>query len=101
VCDLLLRDPGDRRNLAQLGAAAGVSHRTLTRLFRAEMGMTFPQWRTQLRLHLALRLLAEGLPVTTVGRRCGWSTTSAFIDVFRRALEHTPGRTPQATDQPG
>jgi AraC-like DNA-binding protein len=97
VCDLLLGDPGDRRNLAQLGAAAGVSHRTLTRLFRAEMGMTFPQWRTQLRLHLALRLLAEGLPVTTVGHRCGWSTTSAFIDVFRRALGHTPGRSPQAS----
>ena len=69
VCDLLLRDPADRRSLAQLGAAAGVSQRTLTRLFAQEMGMTFPQWRTQLRLHLALRLLAEGLPVTTVGHR--------------------------------
>ena len=67
VCDLLLRDPADPRGLAELGAAVGVSHRTLTRLFGQEMGMTFPQWRTQLRLHLALRLLAEGLPVTTVG----------------------------------
>ncbi len=94
ACDLLLRDPGDGRSLAQLGAAAGASQRTLTRLFRDEMGMTFPQWRTQLRLHLALRLLAEGLPVTTVGRRCGWSTTSAFIDVFRRTLGHTPGQSP-------
>jgi AraC-like DNA-binding protein len=94
ACELLLRDPADRRSLAQLGTATGVSHRTLTRLFRQEMGMTFPQWRTQLRLHLALRLLAQGLPVTTVGQRCGWSTTSAFIDVFRRNLGHTPGRSP-------
>jgi AraC-like DNA-binding protein len=101
VCDLLLRDPADPRSLAQLGAAAGVSQRTLTRLFAQEMGMTFPQWRTQLRLHLALRLLAEGLPVTTVGHRCGWSTTSAFIDVFRRALGHTPSRSPQMRDLPG
>ena len=93
VCDLLLRDPADQRTLAQLGAAAGVSQRTLTRLFRDEMGMTFPQWRTQVRLHLALRLLAQGLPVTTVGHRCGWSTTSAFIDVFHRTLGHTPGQT--------
>ena len=60
--------------------------------------MTFPRWRTQLRLHLALRLLAEGLPVTTVGHRCGWSTTSAFVDVFRRALGHTPGRSPRMRD---
>lgn len=101
VCDLLLRDPADRRSLAQLGAAAGVSHRTLTRLFGQEMGMTFPQWRTQLRLHLALRLLAEGLPVTTVGQRCGWSTTSAFIDVFRRAIGQTPGRSPRTHDPQG
>lgn len=99
VCDLLLRDPADQRSLAQLGAATGVSQRTLTRLFAQEMGMTFPQWRTQVRLHLALRLLAEGLPVTTVGHRCGWSTTSAFIDIFRRALGHTPGRSPGTRDQ--
>lgn len=98
VCDLLVRDPADRRGLAQLGAATGVSQRTLTRLFAQEMGMTFPQWRTQLRLHLALRLLAEGLPVTTVGHRCGWSTTSAFIDVFRRAMGHTPSQSPRMDD---
>lgn len=101
ACDLLLRDPADHRSLAQLGAAVGVSHRTLTRLFRQEMGMTFPQWRTQVRLHLALRLLAQGLPVTTVGLRCGWSTTSAFIDVFSRNVGHTPGRTPGQHDPPG
>lgn len=53
--------------------------------------MTFPQWRTQLRLHQALRLLAVGTPVTAVAHRCGWSSASAFIDVFRRAFGHTPG----------
>lgn len=53
--------------------------------------MTFPQWRTQLRLYHALRMLADDLPVTTVAHRCGWSSTSAFIDVFRRAFGYTPG----------
>jgi transcriptional regulator GlxA family with amidase domain len=48
VCDLLIQDPADHRSLAQLGTAVGVN-RTLTRLFGQEMGMTFPQWRTQLR----------------------------------------------------
>jgi AraC-like DNA-binding protein len=65
------------------------------------MGMTFPQWRTQVRLHLALRLLAEGLSATAAGHRCGWSTTSAFVDVFRRALGHTPGRSPTTLDPAG
>ncbi|MCQ8188672.1 AraC family transcriptional regulator [Streptomyces rugosispiralis] len=76
---------------ADLGAAVGVGERTLTRLCGAELGMTFPRWRTQLRLHHALRLLAEGVPVTAVAHRCGWASSSAFIDVFRRAFGHTPG----------
>ncbi|MDT0341593.1 AraC family transcriptional regulator [Streptomyces litchfieldiae] len=91
VCALLAADPADTRTLAELGARVGASERTLTRLFRADLGLTFPQWRTQLRLHHALLLLADGLPVTTVAHRCGWSSPSTFIDVFRRAFGHTPG----------
>lgn len=91
VCDVLRADPADPRTLTQLGAATGVSDRTLTRLCRAELGMSFPQWRTQLRLHHALCLLADDTPVTVVAHRCGWASSSAFIDVFRRAFGHTPG----------
>jgi AraC-like DNA-binding protein len=91
VTAILEADPSDSRSLEALGREVGASGRTLTRLFRQDVGMTFPQWRTQLRLYQALRLLAEGQSVTTVGRRCGFATTSAFIDVFRRSLGHTPG----------
>jgi AraC-like DNA-binding protein/quercetin dioxygenase-like cupin family protein len=92
VCALLHADPADPRTLRELGATVGASERTLSRLFRAELGMTFPRWRTQLRLHQALILLAERLPVTTVAHRCGWASASAFIDAFRAAFGHTPGR---------
>lgn len=91
VCEALHRDPADNRTLAVLGSDVGVGERTLTRLFRADLGMTFPQWRTQLRLYHALEMLADDVPVTTVAHHCGWSSTSAFIDVFRRAFGHTPG----------
>ncbi|MFJ8813351.1 AraC family transcriptional regulator [Amycolatopsis thermoflava] len=91
VCELLQADCADPRTLAQLGAATGASERTLSRLFAAELGMSFTAWRTQLRLYHALRLLAEDVPVTTVAHRCGWSSASAFIDVFRREYGHTPG----------
>ncbi|MFE6052583.1 AraC family transcriptional regulator [Kitasatospora sp. NPDC056446] len=93
VCALLEADPADRSTLAALGRRVGAGERTLSRLFRADLGMTFPQWRTQLRLHHALVLLAEGVPVTAVAHRCGWASASAFIDVFRRAFGHTPGHT--------
>jgi AraC-like DNA-binding protein/quercetin dioxygenase-like cupin family protein len=95
LCGILHSDPADNRTLAALGQAVGTSDRTLSRMFKAELAMTFPQWRTQLRLSHALVLLADGTPVTVVAHRCGWSSASAFIDVFRRAFGHTPGR---ATD---
>ncbi|MYW89419.1 helix-turn-helix transcriptional regulator [Amycolatopsis rubida] len=91
VCQSLEADPSDSRSLEALGRTVGASARTLTRLFRADTGMTFPQWRTQLRLYHALRLLVEGRSVTSVAQLCGFATTSAFIDVFRRSLGHTPG----------
>jgi AraC-like DNA-binding protein len=91
VCDLLHHNPADPRTLAALATTAGAGERTLSRLFRRELGMTFPQWRTRLRLYHALRMLADDVPVTTVARHCGWSSTSAFIDVFRRAFGYTPG----------
>ncbi|GAA2369955.1 helix-turn-helix transcriptional regulator [Dactylosporangium salmoneum] len=94
VCALLRADPGDNRTLADLGREVGASDRTLSRLFRRDLGMTFPQWRTQLRLHHALILLADKTPVTSVAHQCGWSSASVFIDVFRRTFGHTPGTYP-------
>ncbi|AVT41691.1 AraC family transcriptional regulator [Plantactinospora sp. BB1] len=94
LCDILRADPADSRTLAELGHQVGASDRTLSRLFRSDLNMTFPQWRTQLRLQHALVLLAEKTSVTTVAHQCGWSSTSAFIDVFRRAFGHTPGSYP-------
>ncbi|MDH6220454.1 AraC family transcriptional regulator [Streptomyces pseudovenezuelae] len=91
VCEIVHANPGDPRTLAALGAATGAGERTLSRLFRREFGMTFPQWRTQSRLYHALRMLADDTAVTTVAHRCGWSSTSAFIDVFHRSFGYTPG----------
>jgi AraC-like DNA-binding protein len=92
VAGILLENPADPRTAAELGARAGASERTLSRLFRAETGMTFPQWRARLRLHYALALLAAGEPVTTVAMACGFSSASAFIETFRAAVGATPGR---------
>ncbi|HTX82872.1 MAG TPA: helix-turn-helix domain-containing protein [Streptosporangiaceae bacterium] len=65
--------------------------RTLARLFPAEFGVTFPQWRTNIRVFHATIELAAGANVTETGRRCGWATASAFIDTFRHAIGETPG----------
>lgn len=54
--------------------------------------MSFAQWRTQLRLHHSLTLLASGLPVASVASACGYTNASAFIEAFRRSFGTTPGR---------
>jgi AraC-like DNA-binding protein len=92
IAALLRADPADERTLAELGMVAGASERTLSRLFRQEAGMSFPQWRTQFRLQHALVLLADRTPVTTTALACGWSNPSSFIETFQRAFGATPGK---------
>lgn len=48
--------------LAELGRRVGASERTLSRLFRDEVGMGYTVWRNQLRLPLATLMLAAGKP---------------------------------------
>ena len=91
VTAILAEDPGSDRTLGELGRAVGAGERTLSRLFRAETGMTFPQWRAQLRLHHSLTLLASGLSVTATAIACGYSTPSAFTAAFHATFGTTPG----------
>jgi len=48
--------PGQAEQRRRVGA----SERTLSRLFRDEVGMGYTVWRNQLRLHLATLTPAEG-----------------------------------------
>ncbi|MFB7716007.1 MULTISPECIES: helix-turn-helix domain-containing protein [unclassified Nocardia] len=91
ACALVEEDLSTPWSLPDLARRVGAGERTLARLFRTEFALTYPQWRTRLRLHHAVQLLADDIPVSTVAHRCGWSTPSAFIDVYRQALGHTPG----------
>src|SRR6266545_6615933 len=79
VAEGLRRDPGDARGLDAWGREVGASGRTLARIFLAETGMSFGRWRAQLRLEVALTLLAKGMPVTTVAHRVGYDSASAFV----------------------
>ena len=91
ACDRVLDDLGTPHTLRDLARAVGTSERTLSRLFRTELGTTFPQWRMRARTFRAMVELAEGVSVTQTGQRCGWTTTSAFIETFTRVAGRTPG----------
>lgn len=53
--------------------------------------MSYPQWRTALRVFHAMTQLSAGASVTQTAQRCGWATPSAFIDTFARTMGQTPG----------
>ena len=90
VARILSENPSDRRTLSALCKVAGTSKRTVERLFQEDIGMTFAKWRQQLRLMQAMLLLAEGAKVTHAALESGYSTPSAFISMFRKALGTTP-----------
>ena len=92
IARMLHEQPADNTSLAELGQAAGASARTLSRLFRNELGMTFYEWRTQLRIYHALVLLADGHDTTHVAHACGWANPSSFIAAFANIIGTTPGR---------
>jgi AraC-like DNA-binding protein len=92
VARMLADDPADNSPLAVLGRRAGAGARTLSRLFHDELGMTFYEWRTQLRICHALVLLAAGQDTTRVAHACGWANPSSFIAAFTAILGTTPGR---------
>jgi AraC-like DNA-binding protein len=92
IAQRLYDNPADITSLAQLGRAIGAGARTLSRLFHDELGMTFYEWRTQLRIFHALVLLADGHDVTHVAHACGWANPSSFIAAFTDVVGTTPGR---------
>ena len=92
IFDRLSAHPSDGRTIEEWGLLVGATGRTLSRLFRAETGMSFHPWRQQLRLLEALRLLGRGEPITNVALDVGYSSLSAFVSVFRKTLGVTPGR---------
>jgi AraC-like DNA-binding protein len=92
VARILDNNPAETSPLAALGQKVGAGARTLSRLFHDELGMTFYEWRTQLRICHALVLLAEGHDTTRVAHACGWTNPSSFIAAFTAIVGTTPGR---------
>ena len=84
--------PADPAQLKEIAAGAGASPRTLQRLFLAETGLRFSDWRQRLRLLHAAGALGEGASVTEAGLDAGYASTSAFIAAFRRRFGRTPAR---------
>ena len=92
IADALDQDPRDNRTLREFGMEVGANERTLQRLFAAETGSTFGQWRTQVRLQHGIVALGQGHSVTDAAIHSGYNEPSSFIAAFRTNFGTTPGR---------
>jgi AraC-like DNA-binding protein/mannose-6-phosphate isomerase-like protein (cupin superfamily) len=92
IAQAVLEQPQDNRGLADWATWAGLSVRSLSRLFRAETALSFAQWRQQARLSRGLEHLAEGMPVAAVADALGYISVSAFVAMFRRNFGQPPAR---------
>ena len=92
ITSALAMEPADARTLGELAAGVGLTERTVARLFLKETGLTFGQWRRQLRLLAALERLGAGESVSNVALEVGYEDVSSFIAVFKTALGDTPAR---------
>ena len=90
LCEAVLRAPCERATLAGWAAGIGASERTVARLFREQLGMSYQQWRQQAILAHALPMLARGQSVGAVAAASGYASESAFSAMFKAAMGQPP-----------
>ena len=90
LCETLYVDPADTRSSSAWAKALGMSPRTLTRQFEAEMGLSLRSWRRRLRLLRAIELLGSGTTVTETAMQLGYGSASAFVFAFRTEMGMSP-----------
>jgi transcriptional regulator GlxA family with amidase domain len=84
--------PGSDRRLDDLATLAGASTRTLARLFRAETGLSFRQWRQQARMEEAIAALTTGSTPARAAAIAGYGSQATFGAAFRARFGLTPGQ---------
>ncbi len=77
-------------SLAEWARQLHVTERTLARRCMRDLGISFSEWRQRQRLLAAFPLLKRGQSVQAVALDLGYSTSSAFISMFRRQCGSTP-----------
>ena len=92
LCEAMLREPGRHAGLDAWAREVGASPRTLSRLFREQLGTSFAQWRSQLLLAHALTLAARGRPMSHIAAELGYASASAFSAMVTRTVGMPPSR---------
>ena len=89
----LERTLGENRSVHEIASSLGTSPFHLCRVFRAHTGRTLSDYRSELRVRLALEMLEQPAPgaLSRVAHTLGFSSHSHFVQAMRRHSGTTPG----------
>lgn len=86
-----LENAGTSMRSAEIARRSALSPRHFSRVFKADTGMAFKDWRALHQVQSGLTLLHQGKSVSATASELGFSSTSAFITIFGRVTGRTPG----------
>jgi AraC-like DNA-binding protein len=89
LCEALLMHPTRDVAIEEAASRAGVSCRTLSRIFTRELGASVGQWRREVQVGAAMCALVHGLSVAETARVLGF-TSSAFSTFFKSRIGNAP-----------
>jgi AraC-like DNA-binding protein len=92
---------GSRIKLEPLAASVGLSVFQLIRLFRQATGLPPYAYLEQIRIDRAVSMLREGVPVSEVAFRTGFSDQSHLTRFFKRLTGVPPGRYRRSAEKAG
>lgn len=88
--EFLELNPASNHSIKALAQQLGTTERTLTRRANRDLGMPLAEWRQRLKVVRAMPLLEAGEKVESIALGLGYSTSSAFIAMFRKLMGMTP-----------
>ena len=92
AADIVLADPTETYEIADLAREVGTSARTLSRLFSTETQLSFKSWCQRARIAAAIERLSmnPGVPVKQLAADLGYASFPAFSHAFRQVTGKTP-----------
>lgn len=88
----MLEKPNNQTSIKQWAQRLAMSDRTLSRLVKQELGMTFGQWRAQLHVVVVLQKLSQKETVQRISEDLGYESVSAFITFFKKMFGKPPAQ---------
>ncbi len=92
VREYLQEHYGEDVTLNRLAQIADLSSYYLSRVFKAEVGISLKQYQAQVRIDRAKILISKGIPIQRVAADTGFVDQSHLTHHFKRFVQTTPGQ---------